>query len=350
MIDNPEQFRAIVYTATEILKAESQTELVDLLAKGSVNIENTDNDNWNGGTALYTVHLVIDVETFVAIRDRIENIETVLLEKLSTATRHCENDVITKVRIIPQAQSKIDWTRLSGITTKDKLVNDVNFLKNTMISVSTGGQRIQEVKTEYEEKYRDVDRALQKLSFKNPNPYKDLWEWYGKWKADFSSYRERRVFISEMYNSLLSSLQESEAPEMIAITVDLSIWERLERSVNEIKVLQKGASTEEQCQVVGLLCRETIITLAQSVFNQSKHPSLDSVEISKTDVKRMLDAYISVELAGDVNEALRKSARATVDLANVLTHKRSASRKEASLCATATISLINLIGTLEGRF
>jgi len=101
--------------------------------------------------------------------------------------------------------------------------------------------------------------------------------------------------------------------------------------------------------MVGLLCRETIITLAQTVYDPQKHPIVDDIKISKTDAKRMLEAYITVELSGSSNEALRKYAKSTLDLANELIHKRTASKKDSALCSTATLSLINFIGTIEGR-
>jgi len=63
----------------------------------------------------------------------------------------------------------------------------------------------------------------------------------------------------------------------------------------------------------------------------------------------MLESYIAVELGGSSNETLRKYAKVTLDLTNELTHKRTASKQDASLCAAATISLINLIGIIEGR-
>jgi hypothetical protein len=63
----------------------------------------------------------------------------------------------------------------------------------------------------------------------------------------------------------------------------------------------------------------------------------------------MLDAYIAVVLAGGANENLRRYARASNDLANELTHKRTANSKDAALCSSATISLVNLIGILEDR-
>ena len=176
-----------------------------------------------------------------------------------------------------------------------------------------------------------------------------MWDWYGKWSSDFSTYRERRAFIREMFSSLIEALEENSEPEIISITIDLTGWERIERSIQEIKTRQSEASKEEQFQVVGLLCRETIITLAQSVYIPEKHPILDGTKISKTDAKRMLEAYIAVELSGSLNEKLRKFAKSTLDLANELTHKRTATKKDASLCSVATLALINFIGTIEGR-
>ena len=69
-----------------------------------------------------------------------------------------------------------------------------------------------------------------------------------------------------------------------------------------------AAKTEEQFQSVGLLGRELLISTAQQVFNSEKHPTSDGVAASPTDAKRMLDAYIAVELGGGVNEFVRKHA------------------------------------------
>jgi hypothetical protein len=349
MLENQDEIRGVVYTVTEILKADKLDELTDLLNNAQFRSEQTDYDGWNGGTYGYTLYLTIDIGTFVKIRDRIQTIESALLEKFNIATRHFENEGFSHIAIVPKAKSKIDWARLGGLTTKEKLIEDVNYLRNTMVSVSTGGQRIQDVDDLYKQKFISTDKALQALNFKNPNPFKDLWEWYGKWSTSFSKYTERRAFIGEMYNSLIQMLEEAEKPELISVTVDLTDWERIERSINEIRLRQNDAKTEEQFQVVGLLSRETIITLAQAVYNKEKHPILDRTIVGKTDAKRMLEAYIAVELAGSSNETIRRYAKATLDLANELTHKRTASKKDASLCATATISIINLFGTIEGR-
>ena len=110
----------------------------------------------------------------------------------------------------------------------------------------------------------------------------------------------------------------------------------------------ESASTEEQFQTVGLLCREVLITLAQTVFDPDRHPPIDDVKISKTDAKRMLDRYQAVELAGRSNSIARKHAKASLDLANELQHERTAEFRKAALCAEATASVVNIVAILSG--
>jgi hypothetical protein len=71
---------------------------------------------------------------------------------------------------------------------------------------------------------------------------------------------------------------------------------------------------EEQFQAIGILGRETLITIAQQVFDATKHPTLDGVESSTTDAKRMLEAFLQYELV-ESSEKARKFAKCAVDLA-----------------------------------
>ncbi|MCZ8355153.1 MAG: hypothetical protein O9340_10480 [Cyclobacteriaceae bacterium] len=227
----------------------------------------------------------------------------------------------------------------------DKLLEKLNWIKNTMTAVSTGGQRIENVNEEYIKVFREVNLELKQLGVKNPNPYTDLWEWYAKWSKDLPQYRDRRAYVIELFKELFQTLDNH--PNSTELNIELYGWERIERSISEIKVRLAEANSEEQYQVVGLLCRETIISLAQEVYDSSLHPSLDGVEPSETDSKRMLDAYISVKLPGSDNENLRRYAKATNALSNELTHKRTATLKLAKLCSSSCINLVNLIRILE---
>lgn len=349
MLEDNEEFRKVIYTVCELLKADSEDELLEIINSSEIHFEESGYDNWNGGIILFTININVDVSTFVTLREYIEKIEADLLSRFEFATRHNNDEVITSVRIIPKSQPKICWNKMSGITTKEEIISDIDFIRSTMVSVSTGGQRIQEVNDEYRSRYNTLNIALQKLSIQNPNPYKDLWEWYGKWSADFPHYRERRAFVSEIYNNLIETLNESPDSNKTNVTINLTGWERIARTINEIKSRQNEAKEEEQFQAIGLLCREVIITLSQAVFAKEKHPILDNTAASKTDAKRMIEAYIAVELSGSSNERARKFAKNTLELANELTHKRTATKKDAILCSIATLALINFIGTIEGR-
>ncbi len=125
-------------------------------------------------------------------------------------------------------------------------------------------------------------------------------------------------------------------------------WTKVDRQIAEVRLRLREATNEEQFQAVGLLCRETLISLAQAVYSPGRHPTLDGVAPSSTDAKRMLEAYIAVELGGQANDEARNHAKASLKLALALQHNRTANFRTAALCAEATVSVVNIIGILSG--
>ena len=119
-------------------------------------------------------------------------------------------------------------------------------------------------------------------------------------------------------------------------------WERVDRSIEEMNNRLKVADTEEKYQAIGMLGRETLISIAQQVFIKEKHPSVDGTDVSPTDAKRMFDAYISFELAEE-SEKTVKYVKAAVDMSNQLTHDRNATKRAAGICVLAVSSIANLI-------
>jgi hypothetical protein len=126
-------------------------------------------------------------------------------------------------------------------------------------------------------------------------------------------------------------------------------WARVDRGVDAIRSRLETAKNEEEFQTVGLLCRETLISLAQAVYEPSKHKPADGIEPSETDAKRMLEGYFSAELRGNNNETVRKHARASLDLANELQHRRTADFTQAALCAEASRTVVNIVAIVSGR-
>jgi hypothetical protein len=131
--------------------------------------------------------------------------------------------------------------------------------------------------------------------------------------------------------------------------MEQSKWAKVENSLREAGQRLETASNPEQFQAIGLLCRETLISLAQAVHKPELHPPLDGMEPSESDAKRKFDAYVAIELSGSSNEAPRRQLKATFDLANDLQHKRTANQRDAALCLEATRSAVNLIKIIANQ-
>lgn len=234
------------------------------------------------------------------------------------------------------------------MTEKDLIAN-LESLRSIMISVSTGGPSINIKNDEYKILYGDVDVELRTRGIENPNPYLDLWDWHARWSSgDMPTYQSRRAFLSSIFNPIIKQVRD------ISIGVHRDVekptgWSRVDRTVGEMRRRLMEADSEEELQAIGLLCREALISLAQAVYVASRHPTLDGTNPSKTDAKRMLEAYIAIELGGRSNEVVRKHARASIDLAVELQHSRTAEYQEAALCVEATLSVINVVAILSGR-
>lgn len=230
-----------------------------------------------------------------------------------------------------------------------ELLELINEQRDVMVSVATDGERIQNVNDVYMARRIEIMRALQRRFLEYPNPFTDLWKWYGYWSENLPSYQSRREYVTDLYGPLIEELQIGSADFGIDLFEGLTGWERVDRGLLGVRQRLSTASTEEEFQTVGLLSREILISLAQVVFNADIHHTSDGKEPSPTDAKRMIDAYISSELAGGANEEARRHAKASLALANSLQHKRTATFKDAALCAEATNSVVNIIAIISGR-
>jgi len=226
-----------------------------------------------------------------------------------------------------------------------ELLQALDELRNTMIAVATGGPRIEDVNGQFQQTYADVSVELSWRSIDNSIPYGNLWDWYGRWSSgDFPTYRSRRIFVGEIFNPLLNRIRTGRVENYEATG-----WERVDRNVGALRDRLASSANEEQFQAVGLFCREALISLAQAVYVAEQHPTLDGVAASPTDGKRMLEAYIVIELGGGAHDEARKHARSALDLAVNLQHKRTAAFRDAAMCVEATTSVINIIAIVSGR-
>jgi hypothetical protein len=234
--------------------------------------------------------------------------------------------------------------------TDDELIVEIEAQRSLMVAVATGGPRIQEVNQQYLERRDSISADLRRRGLEDPNPHGDLWAWYGRWSSgDMPSWASRRGHLSEMYQPLIDQIRTGPSSTGAELFEEPTGWPRVDRGIYELRRRLEQAQTEEQFQAVGLLCRETLTSLAQVVYDPQRHSPTDGVVPSATDAKRMLESYIVVELAGGPNEGARRHAKAAFTLANDLQHHRTADYRQAALCAEATTSVVNLMAIISGR-
>ena len=237
-----------------------------------------------------------------------------------------------------------------AVTSADGLIQQLDSIRNTLIAVSTGGPRINSVNSEYKERYFAFTDSLRNQGLENPIPYSDLWDWYGKWSGDpnLDNYQSRREYVRSLCEPLEKNLRQDVASQNRDLFRESTGWDRVDRSLVAIRSRLASASTEEQFQEVGLLCRETLISLAQTVFDADSHIPIYEEPPSHTDAKQMLDRYLAAEVKGKPNYSARRLAKVAVDLANEVQHKRTAEFRDAALCAQATTSVVNIIAIISG--
>lgn len=227
------------------------------------------------------------------------------------------------------------------------LVADLISQRSVMIDVATYAALLKDVDDYYRARRKRIAPALQLRGLEDPVPFESLWDWHKFWSEHFPTYRARRSYVHELFRSIMGTLLA--APPLDAPPRGVTGWERVDRSLQKARHQLAECSTVEDFQGVGLLCRETLISLAQAVFDPGKHPSTDGVNPSDTDAKRMLEAYIAVELQGGSNEAVRRHAKAALALASDLVHARTADERRALLCHEATQSVVSVVAILAGR-
>ncbi len=338
----------IIATLGSLFKKEGRNNEFLVLSQGSCFIKVTGFDNWDGGTDMYGIFCKIPIELYSNIENEIQTIEQNIREKAETLFRNYPLAWIGEVVVSPELTSEIIGKAYN--ISNQQLLEALELQKSMMISVSTGGPSINNVNHEYKLRHQLINDGLGERNFQNPNPYKDLWDWYGKWSdRSLPTYYSRRIFISEMYDSIIEDVRNIKFESVNPVFEEPTGWIRVDRSVREIKHRLVQATNEEQFQAVGLLCRETLISLAQEVYQEDKHLTTDGVNPSKTDTKRMLEAYVAVELRGKSNEDVRRFAKSSLALANKLTHSRTADFRLAALCAEATNAVVNIIAIISGR-
>lgn len=216
-----------------------------------------------------------------------------------------------------------------------------------MVSVATGGPRIQDRNAAYQRQRREIASELRRRGLADPNPYGDLWVWHGHWSANLASYASRRAYISDMYQPLLDAIDHLDERNLGAGLQEARTgWDRVDDQLSQLRERFATARTAEDFQAVGLLCRDIFLSLSDATFDEERHLP-EGVELpGPADAKRRLGLTIDAEADGASSQELRALMRATIDLANKVQHARAGTLDAAAIVAEATVTSVNLMRVL----
>ncbi|WP_343522362.1 toll/interleukin-1 receptor domain-containing protein [Pedobacter sp.] len=108
--------KAIILTASKILKADNLDILSELLKQAIPTIQRTGYDNWNNGVDLYTLYLTVSVDTFIKVKSDLKTYETTILETVGQICIYGDDEFISTAKILPSVVDESDeYTGFSNI-------------------------------------------------------------------------------------------------------------------------------------------------------------------------------------------------------------------------------------------
>lgn len=145
---------------------------------------------------------------------------------------------------------------------------------------------------------------------------------------------------------------DSNTPFSNNLIITVNKWDEIKDAVSKLEMDCIKAEEENDFSNVGNTCRHLLIQLAQLVYDPKLHGAytVEGTEIGKAHVVEMLSNYFSYNLSGKSNKEYRAYTIAAMNLANMLTHKFHATKKDMQLTASATINLVYIVGTIGDKF
>lgn len=349
--ENPAEFSKLIDLVQLMLKERGEDDIYNLIRDADVKIVNIVDNTWFDGYIENTIEVKAAVKKYSSYNKfQIELFERLISDCLTEITK-VDGSSKFIAKIVPSLITKEKGTIDEIVPPEHKeLRQNLDTIRNIMVSVATGGERIQTVNDRYQTIHVDVKSMCKKMGIPYNNTFDSLWDWYGKWRVDFPSYQERRDFIRELFAPTLTGLDNYKNNE-VDVLVQLDDWGKINRMIGKIRSNTRTAKDIEDFQSIGVMCREVLISLGQIVYNPALHGEEDEAgtKISKADAERMFLAYFKYKFGGKHNKELRDYVKGVKGIANQLTHKDTSTRKDMLLTVSTTLSLINFIGILEDK-
>lgn len=183
-------------------------------------------------------------------------------------------------------------------------------------------------------------------------PFRDFKSFYNHWLRNdgHGSWQARRDILDEIFEPLHRTLDEREAASIsstLAAVISprrVTGWPRVDEEISELRRHFESATTAQDYSNVGNDCVSTLEALAEVAYNHDRHGREGEGEPPVAKTKDRLDRFVETELTGPGNAEMRKLARATIEVAQAVKHRReTTTRTDAGIAADSVILLANML-------
>lgn len=186
-------------------------------------------------------------------------------------------------------------------------------------------------------------------------PFRDFGTFRSWWlKNDaYGSWQARRDLLSGIFDSLHDRLADLEQQALTSSLVDpvsphaRTGWSSVDTEISELRRHFLSARTPQDYRNVGQDCVAVTGALSRQVYDSKRHLREGEQEPPVASTKQRLDRFVEDAAPGADNAALRKVARAVIELAQHVKHSTTPTRREAGIAADAVIQLANLLRRLD---
>ena len=177
--ENAEKYLA---TAAEMLTAERMTDASEILRLSTVKVEETGYDNWNGGTTIWTIYLLVEPAVYAQLGIKREAIEEQINKRLKPILDQYTSDWYS-VTIAPKVEPRPEWRHTKGDVSRVTRQNIIDGLKIDNV-VWSGRledveflQRIYDLETmpSTDSRFKDAAGDIWQHRVNNPTDWPDDW-------------------------------------------------------------------------------------------------------------------------------------------------------------------------------
>lgn len=230
--------------------------------------------------------------------------------------------------------------------TLEGLLELLNKQVRLLVSVSTGGPRIDDVNGEYLKRRRKLNAGLRARGMAPPFPYEDLWAWYGEWSTNLGTYAERRVHVTKLVSPTRETLEAALGGVQVADPGGVGgvTWAALDGRLDGVVTELRSAQSRDDLQDVGRRCREILIDAARLLADPALVPPGGEAP-KAADAKAWLELFLVARAAGRSHKELRAFIPVAWDLAQKVTHG-DVGRVDGYAAAQATVLVVRTLQQL----